>query len=115
MPSFAGYSAPGMPYPSGNPFFASSPDMVSMPTKTEPPSSPPTSTTANCTVEEFCEKYNLGEGVETGLERLGFRFGDDLSGVTSEEYTRAGIKPLEWRRLLKAYKRLKDDSRQNTQ
>jgi hypothetical protein len=75
-----------MPY-SGNPFFAAGPGMVSMPTMAScqlPPSSPPT---ANCTVVEFCDKYNLGKQLEVGLEKLGFWFGDDLNSVTVEEYT----------------------------
>jgi hypothetical protein len=78
-----------------------------MPTN-DPPSSPPT---ADCTIAEFCETYNLGEQAGAGLENLGFRFGDDLTTVTSEEYTGAGFKPLEWRRVLKAYRRLKHDNR----
>lgn len=53
----------------------------------------------------------MGERAELGLEMLGFRFGDDLSTVTAEEYTEAGFKPLEWRRLLRAYRKLKHDNR----
>jgi hypothetical protein len=64
---FMGYGMPGVPYPSGNPF-AADPGMVSMPTKALPPSSPPT---ADCMIADFCEKYNLGERVETGLDKLG--------------------------------------------
>ena len=101
---FMGYG-PSMPY-SGNPFV---PGMVSMPTKAprSPPSLPPA---ANCTMAEFCELYDLGEQAEVGLEKLGFHFGDDLSTVTAEEYAMAGFKPLEWRRVLKAYRKLKHDS-----
>jgi hypothetical protein len=84
--------------------------MVSMPTRTSPPSSPPT---ADCTIAEFCEKYGLGERVEAGLDKLGFCFGDDLNNVSAEEYTDAGFKVLEWKRLLKAYRRLKHDNRSN--
>ncbi|KAF8502634.1 hypothetical protein F5888DRAFT_1867499 [Russula emetica] len=73
-----------------------------------PPSSPPT---ANCTVAHFCETYDLGEDTEVGLQKLGFHFGDDLTTLTPEEYTNTGFKPLEWRRVLKAYKRLKRDNR----
>jgi len=102
---FMGYGA-GMPY-SGNPFFVPGPGMVSMPTKPSPPSSPPT---ANCTVAEFCELYDLDKHTEVGLEKLGFRFGDDLSTVTAGEYAEAGFKPLEWKRVLKAYGKLKRDS-----
>src|SRR6266576_1002173 len=108
---FMGYP-PNMPYP-GIPFFAASLSMVPMPTKAlySLPSSPPT---ANCSIAEFCELYNLGEQVEVGLEKLGFRFGDDLSTVTAEEYAEAGFKPLEWRRVLKAYRKLKHDTRYTT-
>jgi hypothetical protein len=108
MPSSL-FTGASMPY-SGNPFFAAGPGMVSMPTKdpSSPPSSPPT---ASCTVAEFCESYDLGEQTEMGLEKLGFRFGDDLSTVTAEEYTKAGFKPLEWRRVLRAYRKLKQDNR----
>ena len=107
LPPFMGY-APSMPYP-GNPFVAAGPSMVPMPMKAprSPPSSPPT---ANCTVAEFCELYDLGEQAEVGLERLGFRFGDDLSTVTADEYAIAGFKPLEWRRVLRAYRKLKHDN-----
>ncbi len=108
---FMGYP-PNMPYP-GNPFFAAGLSMVLTPTKASysPPSSPPT---ANCSIAEFCELYNLGEQVEVGLEKLGFRFRDDLSTVTAEEYVEAGFKPLEWRRVLKAYRKLKHDTRYTT-
>lgn len=101
-----------MPYP-GNPFsfFAPGPDAVSMPTipsRRSPPSSPPT---ASCSIVEFCEMYDLGDQMELGLEKLGFRFGDDLSSVKPEEYKEAGFKALEWRRVLTAYRKLKHDTR----
>jgi hypothetical protein len=44
------------------------------------------------------------------LERLRFCFGDSLTTVMPEEYTRVGFKVLEWRRVLLAYKMLKQDS-----
>jgi hypothetical protein len=108
---FMGYGP--MPFAGSNPFFEAGPSsgVVSMPTTTvhrSPPSSPPT---ANCSIAEFCEVYNLGEQAELGLEKLGFRFGDDLSALGAEEYREAGFKPLEWRRVLKAYRKLKLDSR----
>jgi hypothetical protein len=104
---FMGYGMPSVPYPSVNPFFAAGPSTASMPTKASPPSSP---STTNCTIAEFCKKYNLGKQVEAGLDELGFYCGDDLSTVMAEEYTMAGFKPLEWRRVLKAYRKLKHDS-----
>jgi hypothetical protein len=108
LPPFMGY-APSMPY-SGNPFIPALPGMVSMPTKAlrSPPSSPPT---ANCTVAKFCKLYDLGEQAEVGLEKLGFCFGDNLSTVTVKEYAIAGFKPLEWRRVLKVYRKLKHNNR----
>jgi hypothetical protein len=111
MPPFVGYgfgmpSIPYSPYPLGNPLSAVVPGM-SMPTKS-PPSLPPTS---NITIAEFCDEYNLGESVAAGLDKLGFRVGDDLASITQQEYTDAGFKPLEWRRLLKAYRKLKCDQR----
>jgi hypothetical protein len=110
MHPFMGYGVPGMPYPSGNPLFTAGPSMFSMPTTTSrsPPSSPPT---ADYSIAQFCEAYHLGEQAEVGLENLGFRFGDDLHVVTSKEYTEAGFKPLEWQRVLKAYKKVKQDNR----
>src|SRR6266567_7209906 len=104
---FMGYRAPGMLYPVGNPFFVTGPGMVSMPIRSSLPSSPPTT---DCMIAEFCEKYNLGEWVEIGLNKLGFHFRDDLNTVTAEEYMEAGFKPLEWRWLLKAYRWLKHDN-----
>ena len=74
-----------------------------------PPSSPPTD--VNCSITEFCEMYNLGDHAKARLEKLGFCFGDDLTMVTSEEIVEAGFKSLEWRRVLKAYRKLKLDSR----
>ena len=93
-----------------HPFFAAGPG-ISMPMAAlshSPPSSPPTD--INCSITEFWEMYNLGDHAEVGLEKLGFHFGDDLTIVTLEEITEAGFKPLEWRRVLKAYRKLKLDS-----
>jgi hypothetical protein len=107
-PSFMGY-VPSTPY-SGNPF-TTGPSTAPVPTKPwyhSPPSSPPT---ASCTIVEFCESYDLGGRAEVGLEKLGFRFGDDLNTVTAEEYAEAGFKLLEWRRVLNAYRKLKKDTR----
>ena len=100
---------PFMSYGAGmsHPFFAAGPG-ISMPMAASlrsPPSSPPTD--VNCSITEFCETYNLGNHAEAGLEKLGFRFGDDLTTVTLEEITEAGFKPLEWKRVLKVYNRLK--------
>jgi hypothetical protein len=106
---FMGYG-PGTPPYSSNPFLAAGLSMVSMPTTPlhhSLLSSPPT---ANCMIAEFCELYDLGDQVEVGLEKLGFHFGDDLSTVTAEEYAEVGFKPLEWRRVLKAYRKLKQDN-----
>jgi len=106
---FMGYG-PGTPPYSSNPFLAAGLSMVFMPTTPLhhlPPSSLPT---ANCTIAEFCESYDLGDQVEVGLEKLGFCFGGNLSTVTAEEYAEAGFKPLEWRRVLKAYRKLKQDN-----
>jgi hypothetical protein len=110
MLPFMGYGAPSIPLLPGNPFVPTGTSMVSMPTMPtmDPPSSPPT---ADCTIAQFCLTYDLGEHTEATLEKLGFRFGDDLMTVSAAEYTEAGFKPLEWRRLLKAYKKLKQDSR----
>ena len=58
--------------------------------------------------------YGLGWQAEVGLERLGFRFGDNLNSVTREEFTEAGFKPLDWRRVLIAYRQLKKDTRSST-
>jgi hypothetical protein len=92
----------------GHPFIAPVPGMVPMPT-VSPPSSPPTS---GPTIAEFCHRYDLGDSVSAGLDKLGFRFGDDLNSVSKQEYTDAGFKTLEWKRLLKAYRKVKHDGRQ---
>ena len=105
----------GMPYP-GNPFFPAGPGMVTMPTTTtatrpesrSPPSSPPS---ANYIAAEFCELYNLGEQAAIGLEKLGFCFGDNLDAIKSEEFAKVGFKLLDWKRLLKAYKKAKRENR----
>ena len=67
------------------------------------PSSPPIN--INYSITEFCETYNLGDHAEVGLEKLGFHFGDNLTTVTSEEIAEAKFKPLEWRRVLKAFQK----------
>jgi len=54
--------------------------------------------------------YGLGEQAVVKLERLGFCFGDNLTTVMPEEYTRVAFEVLEWRRVLLAYKMLKQDS-----
>ena len=84
---------------------------ASVQTKSSPPSFLPTT---NCTVAEFCESYDLGNQAVIGLENLGFWFGDDLNTVTAEEYTTAGFKLLEWRRVLRAYSELKWDTHYQT-
>jgi hypothetical protein len=109
MLPFMGYGVPGMPLLPGNPFVPTGTSMASMPTMPtiNLPSSPPT---ADCTIAQFCLTYDLGEHTEAALEKLGFRFGNDLMTVSVTEYTEVGFKPLEWRQLLKAYKCLKQDS-----
>jgi len=112
MPMFMGYGGLGMPY-SGNPFTTgtSTEAMLMRPPHHQscsPPSSPPT---ANCSITNFCKSYNLGPQAESGLHNLGFEFGDDLHTVTEDQYTKVGFKPLEWRRVLKAYRQLKVDNR----
>ena len=109
MPPFMNFGAE-TPYP-GNPFLPPGPGMafaLTAMTCHSPPSSPPT---ASCSVAEFCEMYDLGERAEAGLERLGFRFGDNLSSVKQEEYEGARFKTLEWKRVLKAYRKLKHNLR----
>ncbi len=111
MPLFMDYGGMGMPY-SGNPFTAGA-GMEAMPIRAphhqshSPPSSPPTT---DCSITDFCKLYNLGPQAESGLDHLGFKFGDDLRTVTESQYTKAGFKPLEWRRVLKAYRQLKVDN-----
>ncbi len=111
MPPFMpyGFGMPTMPYPLGNPLIAPVPGMVPMPT-VSPPSSPPTS---GPTIAEFCHRYDLGDSASVGLDKLGFRFGDDLNSVTKQEYTDAGFKTLEWKRVLKAYREVKHDKREH--
>ena len=116
MSLFMGYGTPSMPYPFGNPFFGSSADpnmfgtglsMAFTWTKS-PPSSLPTN--VQCTITEFCKKYDLGKWVKIGLDKLGFRFGDELNLVKLQKYTKAGFRLLEWRQVLAAYRKLKHDS-----
>jgi hypothetical protein len=113
MSPFMGYG-PNVPY-AGNHFFdtGSGTGMVSMPTKASrsPPSSPPT---ADCTIAEFCDAYDLGEQAALGLEKLGFRFGDNLSALKPKEVAEAGFKVLEWQRVLKAYQKLNRNYRSNS-
>ena len=96
-----------MPFPQGYLFFPASQGMAFMPTRS-PLSLPPT---ADCTIAEFCNTYGLGKQAVVKLKRLGFCFGDDLTIVVPKEYTKVGFKVLEWRRVLLAYKTLKQDSR----
>jgi len=109
MSPFMGYGPHGIPFPQGYPFFPASQGMASMPIRS-PPSSPPT---VGCTIAKFCDTYSLGEQAVVKLERLGFCFGDNLTTVMPEEYTEVGLKVLEWRRVLLAYKILKQDSRRH--
>jgi hypothetical protein len=74
----------------------------------DPPSSP---ILADIDTAVFCNCYNLDESTEAGLEKLGFVIGDDLAAVSEKEYTDAGFKPLAWKRVLKAYKKFKRDSK----
>jgi hypothetical protein len=67
----------------------------------EPPSSP-VSTDGDITA--WCAKHKLEESILAGLELLGFRVGDNLDGVTEKEYVEAGIKKLQWNRVMKAYR-----------
>ena len=59
---------------------------------------------------EFCEKYDLGEWVEIGLDKLGFCFRDDLNLVKPQKYMEAGFRLLEWRQVLAVYRKLKHDT-----
>jgi hypothetical protein len=60
-------------------------------------------------VHEFCEAYGIGMEEEQCLEKLGFQMGDKLDDVVDQEWKEAGFKPLAWKRVLKAYKKCKDD------
>jgi hypothetical protein len=61
-------------------------------------------------VHGFCEAYGLNKDDEIGLEWLGFVLGDKLDEVSEQEYKDAGFKPLAWKRVIKAYKRLKREN-----
>ena len=100
----------GMPYAGGNPFFDTGTTETSSSMASLHPS-PHSSPTLSCTITEFCDAYNLGEHAEMGLEKLGFRFGDDLNALRAKEYKEVGFKPLEWKWVLKVYRRLKQDTR----
>ncbi|KIL63078.1 hypothetical protein M378DRAFT_179451 [Amanita muscaria Koide BX008] len=67
-------------------------------------SSPPI---PDCGIHEFCVVHGFGEDIEAGLDRLGFQMGDNLDGVSREDWTAAGFKPLVWSRVMKAYAKYK--------
>jgi hypothetical protein len=58
-------------------------------------------------IHAFCEAYGIKEEKEQALESLGFVLGDDLGQVMEHEYKEARLKPLAWKRVLKAYKKFK--------
>jgi len=71
----------------------------------DPPSSPPPAELGS--LEEFYLQFNIPDHAQVGLEKLGFQIGDDLSQVPIEEVKGAGIKVLDWQRILKQYRKYK--------
>jgi len=55
-------------------------------------------------LDDWCKQMGLGENELTGLERLHFCAGDDLSVLPKQDWKEAGLQCLEWARILKANK-----------
>ena len=123
MPSLQGYSqgalppgypAPSFPLSSLPPALASAPApapvLAQAPVEVQDqctcPSPPPRS---KISIADFCARYDLEEGDEAGLDRLGFRVGDDLCTLTKDDWLGMGIKPLVMRRIFEAIRTYKQD------
>jgi hypothetical protein len=63
------------------------------------------------TIDDFCATYNLSSQDKGALVRLGFNVGDKLGSISVEDRKEAGIKPLEWQRIYKAYKAWKKETK----
>lgn len=61
----------------------------------------PGSTSASL-VQDWCQQMGLGEAELQGLQRLGFQVGDRLHYVDEHQWRAAGLRPLEWQRILHA-------------
>lgn len=96
------YSTP-YGFPVGTPQW---PSQVS--SSSHPRSSPPP---AGVSLDMFCAQYSLSDTAKQGLEALGFEPGDDLSVVTEAEYKEAGFARLSWDRVLRAYRKYKQDQK----
>jgi hypothetical protein len=93
MPGMMGMPTPGMP------------DQNHIASPLANHSSSPIPTTGD--IHAFCVAYGIQEMEENSLEQLSFVLGDNLDGVTEQEYKDVGFKPLAWKWVLKAYKKYK--------
>ena len=62
-------------------------------------------------LDKWCRQMGLGKNEQSGLERLHFRVGDDLSTLPEEDWKEAGLQRLEWARILKANRRFRASGR----
>ena len=54
-------------------------------------------------VDDWCNKFNLGDEERQGLNKLGFRVGDKLDSLTNDVWDWAGLAPLCRMQILAAY------------
>jgi hypothetical protein len=72
-----------------------------MPSVTPKPT--PSSAPSQLTVEEWCNKHNLGDEACQGLVKLGFQVGDKLDMLDKDTWAWAGLGLLHQQRILTAY------------
>jgi hypothetical protein len=64
----------------------------------------PSIPSARMGVDQWCDKFDLGDEERDGLKKLGFRVGDDLTTVDEGMWDYSGLGPLHRQRILAAFK-----------
>ncbi|KAJ3810826.1 hypothetical protein F5876DRAFT_76376 [Lentinula aff. lateritia] len=75
-----------------------------------PHSSPPPG--EGCTLHQCCTEYRLNKEIEAGLGCLGYEPGASLSGLSSDEWREAAIKPVQCDLILKAHKKYQSSQKE---
>jgi hypothetical protein len=106
-PTQFGYPPHGPPMLSATPGHTFYGPQLTTPAVHVPNSSVPgpssSTTSSRMGVDQWCDKFDLGDEEREGLKKLGFRVGDNLTLVDAAMWAISGLAPLHRQRILAAY------------